>query len=543
MTALGVYAGTLPDDAREFETWLGRPVDLASAFLNQSSWAEFDNSIPWATNQWANSGMSVLWSVPLTTWYDGNLDAAATGSYNEHYLKAAQAIAATTPGTGPIYIRTGWEMNGTWFPWSAQGHEQAFVGAFQQFVDTFRSVSDRFKFEWTPNVGNDWFVHPADVYPGDAYVDVIGMDFYWNTQWEGTDPVGAWNSLVTRSSGLQWQQDFAAEHGKPTAISEWGTSSPDAGPFFQKAGQWFTQHNMLYQSYWDYTDGSYAGKLDSGQFPEAGALFQETFGTADPTHGASDASLFGMVEHSANSAAGSIYGLYAALLGRAPDPLGLEHWAQAFETGFSPRELAQALINSDEYGQAARLASTTTFVQSLYHKALGRDADPAGLQAWTDALEHGAMQADVAVGVALSPEGQQHLQSTFSGGVFVPDETASAVARLYYGLLDRSPDAVGLQGFTAIVEHGGPSLTQVAQAMLASPEFTASHMGLSDSAYVGLLYTDALGRHVDEVGLQFWTDALAQGASRAEIAVGISASTEAQQHLLASVEAGWLLHT
>ncbi|WP_336491538.1 carbohydrate-binding domain-containing protein [Methylobacterium nigriterrae] len=217
--------------------------------------------------------------MPLTTWYDGNLDAAATGSYNEHYLKAAQAIAATTPGTEPIYIRTGWEMNGTWFPWSAQGHEQAFVGAFQQFVDTFRSVSDRFKFEWTPNVGNDWFVHPADAYPGDAYVDVIGMDFYWNTQWEGTDPVGAWNSLVTRSSGLQWQQDFAAAHGKPTAISEWGTSSSDAGPFFQKAGQWFTQHNMLYQSYWDYTDGSYAGKLDSGQFPEAGAVFQQTFGT------------------------------------------------------------------------------------------------------------------------------------------------------------------------------------------------------------------------------------------------------------------------
>jgi len=85
VTALGVYAGVSPADVQAFEAWLGRPVDSASAFLNHSSWAEFDNSIPWATDLWANSGKSVLWSVPLTTWYDGTLDAAASGGYNDHY--------------------------------------------------------------------------------------------------------------------------------------------------------------------------------------------------------------------------------------------------------------------------------------------------------------------------------------------------------------------------------------------------------------------------------------------------------------------------
>ena len=32
-------------------------------------------------------------------------------------------------------------------------------------------------------------MNPADAYPGDEYVDVIGMDFYYNIKWNPTDPV------------------------------------------------------------------------------------------------------------------------------------------------------------------------------------------------------------------------------------------------------------------------------------------------------------------------------------------------------------------
>ncbi|TXN60306.1 hypothetical protein FV230_26375, partial [Methylobacterium sp. WL6] len=278
MTGLGVYVGNSPSDVDHFENWLGKPVDFVEMFLNQNSWAEFDSSIPWATSLWKNAIRDVHWSVPLTTWYDGNLDSAALGAYNDHYLKAAQAIADSSYGDGPIYIRTGWEMNGTWFPWSAQGHEQSYIGAWQQFVDTFRSVSDRFKFEWTPNVGNDWFQHPADAYPGDKYVDVIGMDFYWNNTWMGTDPAQVWDWMVNQSGGLQWQADFAAAHGKPIAYSEWGANSPDAALYFDKAAAWFAQHKALYQSYWNYGDDGYSSRLDTGLYPAADAAFIKDFG-------------------------------------------------------------------------------------------------------------------------------------------------------------------------------------------------------------------------------------------------------------------------
>lgn len=278
MTSLGVYAGTSPEDVAAFEGWLGRPVDFATAFLNQNSWDAFDSSVYWATELWADVSYKVNWSVPLTTWYDGNLASAAQGEYNSHYLLAATEILAHSQPDGIIYVRTGWEMNGGWFPWSAEGQEADFIGAFRQFVDTFRSVSDRFAFEWTPNVGNDWFVRPENVYPGDDYVDVIGMDFYWNTAWEGHDPVAAFDALVERSSGLGWQQDFAAVHGKPTAISEWGVSSEHAGPYFEKVGAWFAAHDVLYQSYWNYGEGDYSGKLDAELYPEAGQVFRDTFG-------------------------------------------------------------------------------------------------------------------------------------------------------------------------------------------------------------------------------------------------------------------------
>lgn len=57
------------------------------------------------------------------------------------------------------------------------------------------------------------------------------------------------------------------------------------------------------------------------------------------------------------------------------------------------------------------------------------------------------------------------------------------------------------------------------------------------------VYDGALGRSTagDPKGGQFWLDALSHGVSRAEVAVGIAESPEAQAHLLASIEAGYHL--
>ena len=276
---IGAYTGTTPATLAAYQTWLGRPLDDVLVSINQTSWAAFDSSIGWDVSQWQPTGKSLIWSVPLTV--DGtSLAQTATGAYNSHYLAAAKALLASEPAAGPIYVRVGWEFNLSGQPWASQGNEAAFIQSDHNLVDTFRSISDRFKFVWDPNIGGTY--DPAKAYPGDAYVDVVGADMYYNPQWDGTDAKAAFATKVSEPYGLQWQQDFAAAHGKPTAISEWGVDTNGSGPYIQAAEQWFVNHDMLYANYWE-SDAAYTGELHTGHYPDAAAAYQQAFGPASNT--------------------------------------------------------------------------------------------------------------------------------------------------------------------------------------------------------------------------------------------------------------------
>ncbi len=274
-TLLGAYCGNSTTNLVAFEQWLGRPVDGILGYTGGASWDDFDGSVGYETNLWSPLDRRVLWSVPLIP-TGATLEDAAAGMYNDHYKKAAQQLAAYRPQDGVQYVRTGWEFNGNWMTWTAQGKAQAFVGAFQQFVTTFRSVSNRFVFEWNVNVG-DVGMNPEDAYPGDAYVDIIGMDFYWNLQYDPTDPEQAWSGKETEKYGLDWHQQFASMHGKPTAYSEWGVMSDGAGPYIDHVKAWFASHDVVYASYWN-SNADFSGELSAGQYPNAGAEFQKDFG-------------------------------------------------------------------------------------------------------------------------------------------------------------------------------------------------------------------------------------------------------------------------
>jgi hypothetical protein len=176
----------------------------------------------------------------------------------------------------------------------------------------------------------------------------------------------------------------------------------------------------------------------------------------------------------------------------------------------------------------------------LNKTALHRTAEPQGLQGWQNALAHGTSREDVAVSIVLSSEHQQRLQSTFDSGVFEPSASDASIARLYYGLLDRAPDASGLAGWENALAQG-TSIQQIAQAFISSSEHAKVHGQDSDQQFVQSLYQDALGRPADAGGLASWEAQLSQGASRASVAVGIAESPEAQGHLAANIEVGWKL--
>jgi beta-mannanase len=59
-------------------------------------------------------------------------------------------------------------------------------------------------------------------YPGNAYVNDIGIDAYDQSWVTSRTPANAWNE--TTLPALSAAQRFAAAQGKPLAITEWGTA-------------------------------------------------------------------------------------------------------------------------------------------------------------------------------------------------------------------------------------------------------------------------------------------------------------------------------
>jgi Glycosyl hydrolase family 26 len=275
-----VYVGNDIDHTAvpKFEAWLGRPTDALLAYTGAANWQDYDGSVGWLIDLCAKSNRRVLWSIPLIP-KGATLTEAASGAYNEHWRKIAVQMAQWHPAEPVLYIRTAWEFNGDWFPWSSHKDPQAFIGAWRQFVTVFRAVSDRFRFDWCPNGSTDF---AEEAYPGDAYVDIIGLDVYDEAKWcKIKDPAERWNKFTLNGGHmLLWHQAFAQAHHKPMSYPEWGVGGNDSGdnPYFiEHMHQWFLDNHVIYASYWD-SNADYPGKLSDGQYPQAGAKYRELFG-------------------------------------------------------------------------------------------------------------------------------------------------------------------------------------------------------------------------------------------------------------------------
>jgi Glycosyl hydrolase family 26 len=276
--ALGAYVGNDPPELGQFEDWLGKPVDFVAAHSGRANWSDWLGSIDWLLTRWNPIDKPISWTIPLFA-DGGSLTEAASGSYRTYYERAAGILAHSRPQDPVIYVRIGEEFNGRWMPWSAANREKDFVQAYRQFVDTFRSVSDRFRFEWNVNVGAT-DMDAANAYPGDGYVAVIGMDFYYHHQWDPVWAVSAWDRMVARPYGLQWLEDFAARHHKPTAYPEWGVDADTTGLYVKRVANWFSFHDVLYQAIWNVDDPTYRGKLSAGQYPNAAEAYRTSFTAA-----------------------------------------------------------------------------------------------------------------------------------------------------------------------------------------------------------------------------------------------------------------------
>ncbi|MFL5280567.1 MAG: DUF4214 domain-containing protein, partial [Rhodopila sp.] len=223
--------------------------------------------------------------------------------------------------------------------------------------------------------------------------------------------------------------------------------------------------------------------------------------------------------------------LYAGLLGRAPDPVGLAAWTTALESGLSPVTAANACLASPEYQASHAEQDTTTFINTLYQSMLGRAAEPEGFAAWSQALGSGVTRGEMVAAAANSPEARQHWAALTGQGWFARDPDAAVIRVDYLAGLGRDADAGGLAAWTSVLKSGA-SPDQVAAAMTASPEFQTLHAQQLDSEYVNSLYLAGFGRPADPGGLAAWSNAISSGSvSRAQFLSLVAASPEAQAHV------------
>ncbi|MDQ3812627.1 MAG: hypothetical protein M3347_01595 [Armatimonadota bacterium] len=150
----------------------------------------------------------------------------ALGVYDAYFEEAAEAVRDFR---GPVFISINHEMNGTWYPFSeaypGSGVTASdYVAAWRRIVDIFRRKgAHNAAFVWSPNVPDVGPVPSARYYPGDDYVDWVGVSFYSGNAVEGLDQI---------------YQTYAPR--KPFFVTEWATGEDKNkwNPSFPGEAKW-----------------------------------------------------------------------------------------------------------------------------------------------------------------------------------------------------------------------------------------------------------------------------------------------------------------
>ncbi len=175
----GAYAGNRTDDLASFESLVGREVQIRSVFSG------FDDIFP----SYFGPVVGAKGKTLLLFWESSfGYDAILNGSKDAAIRKYAQD--AKTYGF-PIILAPFHEMNGDWSAWAGTLNNNTpakFISAWRHIYDLYKEAgATNVKFALVynrtsvPDITGNQF---EDYYPGDAYVDYVGVDgFNFGNPW------------------------------------------------------------------------------------------------------------------------------------------------------------------------------------------------------------------------------------------------------------------------------------------------------------------------------------------------------------------------
>jgi len=291
---LGFYTGAADTSGiTQAARTTGTHPALAEDFLvGSSGWSGMvgQSENQWLLGAWANKGYQLVLGVPIIPTSNGSavgtLAQGATGAYDGYFTTLAHTLVSY--GDANAILRLGWEFNGNWYTWAVDNGTEAadYAAYFDHIVTAMRAVSPQFKFVWNTSDATGSAADIDAAYPGDAYVDYIGVDAY--DEYCGSNPSsqGEWNNLLNGVGGLNWAASFAAAHGKSVAVPEWGLASGDNSGciglgddpnYVNQMASWLAANHAAFSSYFDFDASDANHSLEDGTFPNAVAAFHQDF--------------------------------------------------------------------------------------------------------------------------------------------------------------------------------------------------------------------------------------------------------------------------
>ncbi|MFJ3903030.1 glycoside hydrolase family 26 protein [Streptomyces sp. NPDC090025] len=261
-TANGVFTGSGADGIARlarFEKWRGRgPLTAGRTYLPGDDWESIEGPVaflrPWSVWRAARAGRFVALNVPMLDRSEARLSdarvaallkAGAAGRYDRHFTVLARRLVSLRLADTVLVL--GWEMNGVTYTHRCHPAPDRWRAYWRRIVRAMRAVKgQRFRFDFAPSRGRD-AVPWTRCYPGDAYVDVIGMDSYDQPR------RATFRQQVEEPYGLRAQVTFARRHRKAVSYPEWGLFRNGDDPAYMRGMlDWFRRHPPLYQSLSDY---------------------------------------------------------------------------------------------------------------------------------------------------------------------------------------------------------------------------------------------------------------------------------------------------
>lgn len=261
--------GAVKAAVAKFDSVTHTTVTCLSAYLNgEPNWTQWEH--PWITSpqygytDWvaqAPQRRQLVLEVDLIPASLANVEdplsweqSCASGDFNSYATDLGTNLVAA--GLQNSVIRLGPEMNGIWeedYVGPTATEQRLWATCFANEVTALRQApGEHFLMDWDVNACTQNIPY-ANFYPGNAYVDILGLDIYDVSCTSPYTPE-SFTKLANEVAGISSFERFAAARKLPMSFPEWGLKKVPAGDdpgYIAGMGAIFDRRDVSFEVYFN----------------------------------------------------------------------------------------------------------------------------------------------------------------------------------------------------------------------------------------------------------------------------------------------------